>query len=546
MHESLQSSLLLAFAATFLFCCAAKEARPATGDESATKIYVDASSGADVNPGTSSRPLQTIRRAAQIAMVNYRNGASTTIVINPGTYRESIELEGTGAGSTASIAFEAARSGTVIITGSDLSAGWEPDPSNPTRYTHAWPSRSGPCDIPANFPAMPEIVRRQEMVFVNGVLLNQVLSLRQLAEGSFFVDDGNGRVFVWAPAGTKISSAEVQIAIRPQLFVARRMSQLVLRGLVFEHASTCVSMKPHTAVAIVGGSNHLVEDCRFEWNNWFGFVYNGVSHSAARRIIANHNGASGIAGGQLKDVTYENVETSYNNWRGALGQFYGWDIAGAKFLEIHGGLFKNFKAVGNQTRGLWFDSDNVNVTVDAAFLSHNLTGGLFLEANPGPIVVKNSGICDNGAEGIVTNNSEATTLENNILYNNKGAQIFVNGRAKSRTARNWETNSEYVTVAHKWTLRGNVIVAGDASQLLFENYENNAESSRLFFSTLVSDNNTWYSSQTSKVFQLDSGGPGHQARNVALKDWQSATGQDRNSAFVPPSDNVKKSCELSQ
>ena len=135
------------------------------------------------------------------------------------------------------------------------------------------------------------------MVFVNGVLLNQVLSLRQLAEGSFFVDDGNGRVFVWAPAGTKISSAEVQIAIRPQLFVARRMSQLVLRGLVFEHASTCVSMKPHTAVAIVGGSNHLVEDCRFEWNNWFGFVYNGVSHSAARRIIANHNGASGIAGG---------------------------------------------------------------------------------------------------------------------------------------------------------------------------------------------------------------------------------------------------------
>jgi hypothetical protein len=215
MHESVQSSLLLAFAASFLFAVQRRRRARRREMNLRPKIYVDASSGADVNPGTSSRPLQTIRRAAQIAMVNYRSGASTTIVINPGTYRESIELEGTGAGSTASIAFEAARSGTVIITGSDLSAGWEPDPSNPTRYTHAWPSRSGPCDIPANFPAMPEIVRRQEMVFVNGVLLNQVLSLRQLAEGSFFVDDGNGKVFVWAPAGTKISSAEVQIAVPP-------------------------------------------------------------------------------------------------------------------------------------------------------------------------------------------------------------------------------------------------------------------------------------------------------------------------------------------
>lgn len=546
MHESFQRCLVLAVAAS-LFCgSVAQEARPEAGEAFAMKIYVDASSGADVNPGTISRPLLTITRAGQIATANYRIGGSTTILINPGTYRESIELEGAGPVSSASITFEAAKSGTVIITGSELWAGWQPDPSNPNRYTHAWPIRSGQCDVPSNFPEMPEIVRRREMVFVNGTLLNQVLSLSQMAKGSFFIDDATGRVFVWAPAGTNVPTAEVQVAIRPHLLIARRMSHLVLRGLIFEHASTCVSMKPHTAVAIISGSNHLVEDCRFEWNNWFGFVYKGVSHSAARRVIANHNGASGIAGSQLKDVTYDDVETSYNNWRGALGHFYGWDIAGAKFLAIHGGLFKNFKAIGNKTRGLWFDSDNVEVTVDAAFLSQNLTGGLFLEANPGPIVVKNSKICDNAAEGIVTNNSEAITLDGNFLYNNKAGQIFVNGRAKSRKARNWETNSEYVTVAQKWTLVGNVVVAADASQLLFENYENNAESSRLFFATLISDDNTWYNPQNPRVFQLDAGGPGRQSRNLSLKDWQSATGQDRNSTFVSPPGNPEKSCELAR
>ncbi len=540
--------LILALAAGFLCGGRTNAARRTNNGEPqrGTTLFVDASSGADSNAGTASRPLLTIGRAAQIALGSYRAGRSTTIVINPGTYRESIELEGAGQGSNASITFEAAKPGSVVITGSDIWTGWQPDASNASRYTHDWPVRMEECDIPANFPNMPDIVRRQEMVFVNGAMLNQVLSLDQMAEGTFFVDDGNARVYAWGPAGTNISGSQVEVAVRPHLFVAERMSNVVLRGLVFEHASTCLSMKPHTAVAFIDGSNDLVEDCRFEWNNWYGFGFNGASNSTARHVVATHNGASGLGGGHLRDVTYDDVETSYNNWRGAMGQFYGWDIAGAKFLAIHGGTFNNFRAFGNQTRGLWFDSDNQNITVNGAFLAQNLNAGLFLEANPGPIVVKDSKICDNGEEGITTNNSEKVTLAGNVIYNNKKGQVFVNGRAKSRTAKNWETNSEYVTVAHEWNITGNTIVAGEAGQLLFENFENNAESSRLFFSSLTSDRNTWFSPENERAFQFDPGGPHHRARELDFKGWQSMTGQDANSTFAAPPENLANACQSSR
>lgn len=300
-------------------------------------------------------------------------------------------------------------------------------------------------------------------------------------------------------------------------------------------------MKPAASVNIAAGLDLLIEDSSFQWNNWGGLRLDSVSNSRIRHVVASHNGAIGLAGYQLKNVTYEDVEASYNNWRGARGNVYGWDVAGAKFLRVHGVTYVRFKAVGNQTRGLWFDTDNTNVTVQDSQLSQNQVNGTFLEASQGPITIKDTRICQNGAEGVLTNNAESVSLVGNVIYGNNKAQIFINGGNKSRSDHDWETLQPYTAIAQNWRLTRNVIV-GIGAQLLFEIYQSSSESSSMFSSTLGSDENTWYNPENKKVFQLDPGGRNHSPKNVDFEQWRSDMHQDQNSTFAAPSVDPASAC----
>src|SRR5437867_3532878 len=84
----------------------------ATVDESleTAYIYVDAASGSDLNPGTQTLPLKSVGAAAQRAETNNRNNVGTRVIINPGTYRESITLASTRADTSLPITFQAATS----------------------------------------------------------------------------------------------------------------------------------------------------------------------------------------------------------------------------------------------------------------------------------------------------------------------------------------------------------------------------------------------------------------------------------------------------
>jgi hypothetical protein len=73
----------------------------------------------------------------------------------------------------------------------------------------------------------------------------------------------------------------------------------------------------------------------------------------------------------VKTLLFEDNETSANNWRGAMGKFYGWAVAGVKSMRVHDGIYRRHRSVDNLTRGMWFDYDNVNIEVDNAILCSN-------------------------------------------------------------------------------------------------------------------------------------------------------------------------------
>jgi hypothetical protein len=486
-------------------------------------IYVDNENpkSSDENPGTEELPLKTIKKAIQIVEENNSKGIGVKVVIKKGTYRESIELPFRGNKQTdAPIIIEGDKNGKTIIKGSDIWNDWERHKET-NIYTHKWEYKWGLAPYPPNwegFVKLEDIVRRREMIFVNGEMLEQVLSPIELKEGSFYVSEEKGMVYIWLPSTIDIKKAEIEVSVRSGLMRIDGRKNVIVRNLIFMHDNTPVQ---GSAVGAVNSQNIIFEDCQFLWNNWGGFGYGVCNNVVVRRCIANYNGGTGMGAFKCKNILFEDNETSYNNWRGARGNFLGWAVAGVKVLLIHNGLFKNHKSFQNQTRAFWFDTDCRDIIVDNAFWCNNLTEGIFIEANQGPIIIKNSKICFNKSWGILSNSANII-LENNIIYGNEKAQIKFTG-GKEIVFKNWETQKEERVKPEGWKFLDNVIVGVKKYQLLID-----TQPWEFFFSSLSSSRNLYYNNENKNCFQI---GPSF----FNFSEWQNLTGQDLDSSFADPS-----------
>ncbi|MGI8687799.1 MAG: right-handed parallel beta-helix repeat-containing protein [Thermomicrobiales bacterium] len=490
-------------------------------------IYVDTrnANADDANPDTVDHPLKTIGKAATIAADDSIGNMSIRIIIFPGVYRESVSLQPKGGPSQAPIHFQAKENGMAIITGSDVWTGWRKQGTTNV-YTHNWPYKWGLAPYPPGWQGnvdLQPIVRRREMIFINGDALTSVLSDRELMEGTFFVSEQSATVSIMPPPGVQVESATVEVATRASIFAVDSAQNLTVTGLVFRHGNTPIG---GTAVTFMNSTNVIVEECQFLWNNWAGMSFHSdAPHSAqsmtARRNVANYNGGIGMEASRVKDVLFEDNETSYNNWRGALGGMYQWANAGLKHLFVHGGIYRRHRAVGNQAPGCWFDTDCADIEITDAFSCRNNGPGLFIEASQGPTSATNCTICDNQREsGIFSNGSSDVTLQSNIIYGNRDVQLhIVKG---TRSARNWETNESLTIYPERWTMRQNIIVSTDTAPHLADI----ADSAR-FFNTFVSAGNAWFSPQKSSTFILD-------GKGASFAVWQSASHQDADSRFIDP------------
>jgi hypothetical protein len=328
------------------------------------------------------------------------------------------------------------------------------------------------------------------------------------------------------------------------VFESDGVSNLSLQGLVIEHANSCLSTKPNAALSISGGMNNIVADTVIRWNNWIGFDYWSTTNSAARRVIANWNGEMGINGFRLKSAIFEDVETSHNNWRGAQGLFTGWEPSGAKFVRTHGATFRNYTAIGNQGRGIWFDTDNTDITIDHATIEQNLVGGIDLEASMGPVAIQNSRICGNLKEGIQGNQTDNVTLAGNLLYNNAKSQIMVADMQLPRTGANWETKEAFSAASNHWVLSRNTIVGADSNQFVYETLRLPNQVPGTSLTTLKSDDNVWFNPQTRNTFQIDPGTGAQPAKILTFAEWQTITGQDLHSSFAAPGRDPAELCAV--
>jgi len=77
--------------------------------------------------------------------------------------------------------------------------------------------RLGPCTGSSGwepYVTLADIVRRREMVFVNGTALDQALSYSELQAGRFYVDENAQTLYIQPTGNIPISGAAVEVAVR--------------------------------------------------------------------------------------------------------------------------------------------------------------------------------------------------------------------------------------------------------------------------------------------------------------------------------------------
>jgi hypothetical protein len=513
------------------------EARPQRPVEVILHVDQTLPGANDSNAGTAAASLKSIGEALRRAIHNRRAGRSTRIVVHPGTYRESIALSGDGKEAEASIVLEGADERGVVISGSDVWTQWQRDGQSGL-FRHPWPYEWRSPNLPEGWDQVRSqvesqpILLRSEMVFINAAPLEQVFSSAELRArvGTFFLEPAvaprAGVLWVHAAEDVSRNDVLVEVSVRPALLVASGLNRLTLRRLVFQHAS---SQLQDAAVRIDRAANVLVDACRFERNSWIGLAVYESRDIAIKQVTASANGAGGVQAWRVRRLTVTDTEAAQNNWRGARGGFTGW-ATGQKFVSVHNARFVRYRGIGNQATGLWFDTDNTEISVVDSVICGNATRGVFLEASPGPFLIKDSRICDNGEIGIMATGAARVTIDGTTITGNREHQIvlpwLVDDHVET-TAVDFETRRPVRIRSSAWTLTANTIGgAGDSSLVSVGRWPS-------FFDSFRSDRNRWQHAERRDVFRVypRRGAP---SDRLDFAGWMKASGQDRSSVFAYP------------
>ncbi len=508
-------------------------------------IYVDGTTGSDSNSGSQQSPLKTIGAASSLAETNNQNSVGSRVIINPGTYRESVTLNRSPRDTSLPITFEAATNGTVIVSGAIVYTGWAKYAANPSIHTNSWLNDWGTCPQNPTCPFQQEIMMRQELVAVNGTVLTQVLSLTQMQPGTFYVDEQAAQIYVWPLVGTKMSTATVEAASLPILFEISQKSNIVLRGLTFQYANSC---RASAAVNVIGSSTNILFDTdTFQWNNGQGLkIAYPTTYFTVENSLAQHNGDAGFQESQTLYGLWQSDTASYNNWRGAQAGYYGCNTAGFHASLAHNDTIDGLTATFNQTFGVHWDTDNANITAAILNATGNLLSGAFMEKDEGPITISNSYFCNQdgvmGVGGVTLRNSENISLNNSVVLNNLPAQVMVIGQAGGIEVTNWQTGITTNLVTQDFTNTSNIIQGNTSSQQVFQDSHLAGSDWTSFQSTLKSSHNTWWNALNSTT-PFDVPTPKANTKDD-FSGWQSATLADSNSSFEAPSGNPGAACNL--
>jgi Right handed beta helix region len=389
------------------------------------------------------------------------------LLIEPGTYRirrSMTWIEDKESSVWREFAMHPTIDGEVIISGAEINREgdadrqwndlneWETVDASLYRYATEWPYSFGMVDINKfsdnyqrwiNDCDRPEILKRREMVLVNGSILQQRLENEKLLPGTFkvFESEANepGRLAIQLTEPLKAGD-QIQIPITQNLLILRNLDRIEITNIDFVHANPHHGTK---AVIISGAPSIQLTYCSFNEHNWKGLGIGNTplptdySRPDTLEIIncqANRNGGMGMGLSFLTRLRVENCELAENSWRSWAAGTDAWAVGGCKLFHVHDVTVTGMNAHDNLSTGLWFDTDGERIVVENSLFVDNARDGLFIEACQGPVDVVNNRLLNNGRDGLRSNSSSFLTVQNCRFELNKAAHFCLAGTSRKFTS----------------------------------------------------------------------------------------------------------------
>lgn len=453
------------------------DGRPIDEAEIERLVYVDImhpQATDEANDGTDpDRPFRTIRAALKAVGEPLGKGIATKISVAEGYYPEAglkpfrpLDPSVWDVYYNTLLVIEGAAPGAVVVTGADVwEDGWTARDDG--RWEHAWP-----YEMEARKPwgdRGPEapIAWRREMFFLNDTGLLQVLQHSHLAPGTFWIDEGSGRIVVHPPDTVDFASAVKEVSVRGggtgalgvparALSIPAEKEKVVVRNLTFEKFN--IFMQDNAIV--IEGNRVLLDNVVSRWHNSAGLNI-GANDVSIRSSAFDDNGASGVVLWRAERVQFEASSTSRNNWRGNQGNYWGHAVGGVKAHYAEELTFSNHQAVGNWCAGLWVDLLCFDVLWDRVLVEDNWGPGILVEI-AADAVIRDSVIRRN-VPGIRVHSANNVHVANNLFENNHN-HVNVYRDHRDFGSDQWLSNLNgllWDKEPRQWSFVDNTFIAGD-------------------------------------------------------------------------------------
>ncbi len=490
-------------------------ADPVVAPSDALVFHVDSAAPlVESTDGSAEHPFPSLWWGMVFADHHRERGAAVRLVVEPGTYRETLTV-GWAGDDPAPLVIEAAQPGTAVVTGADVVSSLE---RTGGVYTFPWTQDWGLAPVPSSWSSIsvPEGIRRREAVFVDGTPLVQVLTAAELVPGSFHVDEAADLVTVLPPAGgPSLEKRLVEVATRERVLEVKGLARNVaVEGMVFQAGAA--PLTKHMAY-VSDTTNVVLEGNTFRHSSWGGLGVCCTSGVTIRDNVIRDNGGNGVDTHRTSDLLVEGNEVTGNNVRGGRHGFLGWSVAGSKNLLLRDAVFRDNRFVANHTRGMWFDTDVAGVVVEGTMSCGNATDGVFIEATQGPVTVIDSTFCDNGRAGILVGTSGNVAVEGSTLSGNLYGQLVFSGQRQ----RSWLDHLTGLLIQvpdfENWELHGNTFESDGAPLIYSPVIPIEDWRQMLADGDLLATSNTWVRPTMDGAIQI-------QATSFPIDEWVALTG----------------------
>lgn len=412
---------------------------------------------ADTGDGSGKHPWKTIAKAVEKA------GPGDLVLIRWGVYREAVVVKTSGT-VEAPVRFETAPGEHVVMTGADQLTGWRKMDDSLSIYSVNWPHRFIGWNPNMTHPDddYHRTIGRCEQVVVDGYLLRQVLSLGQLAPGTFCVDVTNKALFAWDAGNRDLNKTHVEASVRQEILRVEG-DRVQWRGVRFRYAA---NMAQHGAV-VLAGRHDLMEDCVIESMNASGATFTGED-ATVRRCVFRDNGQLGFGANRAHRLLLTDCLVENNNTKGFDR---GWEAGGDKLVLCREAVLERSRFLRNRGSGIWFDIGNTNCTVRQCLIADNEDAGVFYEISFGlhahdNVIIGNGFAATSGAwgaqAGISLSSSPGCLIERNLILGNREGFNF---REQSRTTPTIDDSEERPVWNHDDLIRHNLIIRNRDAQV---------------------------------------------------------------------------------